>query len=291
MNIGPFLLPVKLIVFFVSVVIALGVGTRIGKTRVNADAQVFNATLFGLITGRLVFVLEYLPSFGGSFVKVVDFRDLGLDPVAGIAAGVIYVLVCLIRRKDIRRPLLFASLAGLTVWAGGSFAATQLQEAPALPNITLLNTEGIPQLVRALPGRPRVVNLWATWCGPCQDEMPMLANAQVRQSDVDFVFVNQAEAVGTIHTFMSKRGISIANSLLDPNLSVAKALHIQGYPTTLFYDVSGQLQDVHVGRLSSATLDAETEKLIGSEGGRTALQAADTRHASSLSVKGDHGHR
>src|ERR1700761_6861245 len=47
MNIGPFSLSVEVIVFFISVLIALVVGKRLGKAGQNADTQVFNATLFG----------------------------------------------------------------------------------------------------------------------------------------------------------------------------------------------------------------------------------------------------
>jgi thiol-disulfide isomerase/thioredoxin len=288
MNIGPFSLPVEAVVFFVSVFIAICVGKRTEKVGPSAGPQIFNATLLGLAIGRVAFVFRYLPSYGGSFVKMIDFRDLGFDAAASLTAGVIYILVCLVRRKDIRRPLLFASLTGLMVWGGAGLVVSHMQDAPSLPDVALFNTDGVRQLLRVQVGRPRVVNLWATWCAPCQDEMPVLASAQAHEPDIDFVFVNQAESVETIRTFMSKLGVPIANSLLDPCLSVAKALHIEGYPTTLFYDSFGQLQDIHVGRLSSATLDTETGNLMTRKNSMVP-HAADKGDAFSLSVKSYRG--
>jgi thiol-disulfide isomerase/thioredoxin len=288
MNIGPFSLPVKVVIFFASVFIAICVGKRTEKAGSSVDAQIFNAILVGLVIGRIVFVFRYLPSYGGGFVKMIDFRDLGFDAVSSLTAAVIYIFVCLVRRKDIRRALIFASLTGLMVWGGGCLAVSQTREAPSLPDVALSNTNGGRQLLRAQVGRPRVVNLWATWCVPCQDEMPVLASAQAHEPDIDFVFVNQAESVETIRRFMSKLGVSVTNSLLDPGLSVAKALQVEGYPTTLFYDASGQLQDIHVGRLSSATLDAETINLMARKNQSRPL-AANKGDTFSFLGKSSHG--
>ena len=96
-------------------------------------------------------------------------------------------------------------------------------------------------------GKPLIINLWATWCGPCQTEMPVLANAQARYPGLNLVFVNQAERRNTVDAFIEALKLHIANSLFDPDLSVAKATHTTAYPTTLFYDASGRLLERHLG--------------------------------------------
>ncbi|MCX4177597.1 MULTISPECIES: TlpA family protein disulfide reductase [Paraburkholderia] len=87
-------------------------------------------------------------------------------------------------------------------------------------------------------GKPLVINLWATWCAPCQTEMPVLASAQARYPGLNLVFVNQGERRDTVDAFMKALNLRIANSLFDPELSVAKATETTAYPTTLIYDAS-----------------------------------------------------
>lgn len=59
----------------------------------------------------------------------------------------------------------------------------------------LRTREGRPVLLTTLaPGKPMVVNLWASWCPPCRREVPLLAKAQLQHGDVTFVFANQRVA-------------------------------------------------------------------------------------------------
>ena len=64
-----------------------------------------------------------------------------------------------------------------------------------LTELTGTRTLGLPEIIK---GKPSVVNLWATWCGPCRAEMPTLAAAQKNTPDVIFVFVNQGESQATV---------------------------------------------------------------------------------------------
>src|SRR5688572_32969133 len=52
--------------------------------------------------------------------------------------------------------------------------------AETLPEFSLGNLAGEPQSIRSWPGKPLLINFWATWCGPCLREIPMLKELQTR---------------------------------------------------------------------------------------------------------------
>ena len=109
------------------------------------------------------------------------------------------------------------------------------------------------------PGKPKVVNIWASWCPPCIREMPVLERAQERYTDIAFVFVNQGEQIETINYFLQQQELSIRNVLSDINGSLAGATGSHALPTTLFYDSEGRQVDVHMGELSNASLAQKLE--------------------------------
>lgn len=96
----------------------------------------------------------------------------------------------------IQRALALAALGAGLIWTAGLALLWVASDTPTqqqVPDVMLTELNGartlsLPQLIA---GKPTVVNLWATWCGPCRAEMPTLAAAQQNTPEVNFVFVNQ----------------------------------------------------------------------------------------------------
>ena len=99
-----------------------------------------------------------------------------------------------------------------------------------------------------------MVNLWATWCPPCQREMPVLQKAQAARPDVHFVFVNQGESAQQVAAYLARSGLQLRNVLLDAKGDAGTALGHRALPTTLFFDAEGRLVDTRLGELSEASL-------------------------------------
>jgi thiol-disulfide isomerase/thioredoxin len=261
MNIGPFALPIGPTIFFVSFAVAILAGWLVDKQNKHVEPAIFTSVAIGLIVARIAFVLQYLAGYEGSLLKMLDFRDAGFDTLPGVAAGIVVVLIFAARRKAIRRPLLIAAVAGLLTWSTVNVATDRLRPPAMAPTVMLADAHGGAQALPPRDGKPFVVNLWASWCGPCRDEMPVLANAQATYPGLDLIFVNQGESPATANAFLAGLNLRVANSLFDPSLSVAKATDTTAYPTTLFYDASGRLLERHLGRFSQATFEATINRL------------------------------
>jgi len=101
----------------------------------------------------------------------------------------------------------------------------------------------------ALRGRPVVVNAWASWCDPCEREMPLFQQAAVRYGRrVAFLGVNPDDARPKAEAFLREHWVPYP-SYEDPDEDIAKKIGVRtGLPTTVFYDRSGEVAFVHQGQ-------------------------------------------
>lgn len=248
------------LIFFVSVVISLFAGWLFRKGRADVDGVIFASVFAGLVVARLSFALHYLPAYKDDLLKILDFRDLGFDMIPGVIAGACVVSWYFLRRRSMRVPLIAAVVAGAVVWSAATAAVDFSRLPENVPAVSLINIDGVQQPLTRGDGRPTVVNLWATWCPPCQAEMPVLAEAQANIPGLDIVFVNQGETRDVVSSYLTSHHIQIKNALLDPGLAVARAVAAKAYPTTLFYDSQGRLLSAHLGQFSRATFAQAVEQ-------------------------------
>jgi len=264
-SVGP--LPMTLMVLLVALAIAIAVGWQVARRApaqppVKVMPTILDMLFVGVVAARLGFVLEWLPQYLADPWSIIRIGDGGFSVWAGVLAGVGFGAWRARKAQPLRRPLAFGVVAGLASWAvlGGSLLLMQ-QSVLKLPATELTTLEGATTNLSALSGKPMVVNLWATWCPPCRREMPVLANAQLRHSDVEFAFVNQGEPAQVIDDYLAGGDLQLRNVLLDLFSSVSREAGSRGLPTTLFFDADGRLVDTHMGELSEASLAQKLRRL------------------------------
>jgi thiol-disulfide isomerase/thioredoxin len=116
-----------------------------------------------------------------------------------------------------------------------------------------------------LRGRPVMVNFWATWCGPCNHEMPFIQAVyeQWPESDLVILTVNIKESAAKVQQLMDGNNYSFT-VLLDSDGQVAEQYQISGIPTTLFIDKEGIIQKMKIGAYAGqADLEADLTSLMG----------------------------
>ena len=254
---GPVVLPADMVLLLATVVLA-SVAARLLRQRLGADVEprIWRVLVLALIATRLAFVLEFAALYARAPAEVLNVRDGGWEPVAGWAAAWACTAWLAWRRPPERRALGAALLVASAVWWGGSWALSHTGGAPAprLPVLALTTLDLQPQPLATFAGRPVVLNLWASWCGPCQREMPALERAQQRYPGVQFVFANQGESVEKVQRYLALKGLALEHVLLDRHGQLARHFQQRALPTTFFFDADGTLVDTRTGELSGATL-------------------------------------
>ena len=117
-----------------------------------------------------------------------------------------------------------------------SFAGT------AAPTVQFEDPQGRPTSFAAFRGRPLLVNLWATWCGPCVVEMPSLDALAEREGEALQVLALSQDMDGRdrVTEFFGARRFTRLEPYLDPELGVMFGLRIDTLPTTILYDAQGR---------------------------------------------------
>jgi thiol-disulfide isomerase/thioredoxin len=218
--------------------------------------------LVGVLAARIAFVLRWRDQYFDLPLSILNIRDGGWEPAAGVAAALLFGLLRARRQAGLRKPVLAAAFTTGTVLLLGGIATLMMAPSAApLPPLTLSSLQGRSVSLAGYAGKPTVVNLWATWCPPCRREMPALQQAQAANPDVNIVFVNQGEESRTIAAFLDRQGLVLSNVLVDPESRTGAALGHSALPTTLFFDAHGRLAGTRIGELSQATLTQRLARL------------------------------
>ena len=262
-NIGPFAFQLAQILVFACAVVAVAVGWMVGrKRRIGISDVIFDMALVAVPTGRAVFVAIWFSAYQDDPWSVFDIRDGGFEPWTALIAAILMAVWRTRQRPALLKPLFVGLTTGIGAWivlqAAGWAGTPPPRSAPA---VSLKDMSGRPSLLSAsAAGRGMVVNMWATWCPPCQREMPALSRAQVLHPNVSFVFVNQGESLESVRRYLRLVPFHLDHVLVDEGNLLGKAMDSTALPMTLIYGINGQLVYSHQGLISEAVLAMQLER-------------------------------
>jgi cytochrome c biogenesis protein CcmG, thiol:disulfide interchange protein DsbE len=162
-------------------------------------------------------------------------------------------------------PVLLLALLGVVLLSRGP-AGSPTGIGATAPDFALADLAGTPVVLSELRGRPVVVNFWASWCGPCVEEFPLLRAAAERHASdglavVGIVYEDRSEAA---RDFMARQGATWP-AAMDPGGRVAAAYGILGPPETFFIGRDGTIVARQFGQFSAASLEEKLAAIIDEE--------------------------
>jgi cytochrome c biogenesis protein CcmG/thiol:disulfide interchange protein DsbE len=131
--------------------------------------------------------------------------------------------------------------------------------------MTLAGLEGLTEGTRPIPGfastelgsgQVSVVNFWASWCGPCVQEHPLLVALKAR-TGVRLYGVNYKDQAAAARRFLGRYGNPFAAVGVDGDGRAAIEWGVYGMPETFVVDGNGRIAYKHVGPISAETLESK----------------------------------
>lgn len=153
------------------------------------------------------------------------------------------------------------------------------------PDFTLRDIGGGTVSLASYRGSWVLLNFWATWCGPCRDEMPSMENLSRNFGGQGFTLlaINQKESAAQVTSFMRTHGLNFPTPL-DSDGRVSAAYRVHGIPVTYVIDGSGNAIGMKSGARDWATRDVVEvfRKLVGEGGAAPAGGSLDLEPATPL---------
>ena len=170
------------------------------------------------------------------------------QPVAGALGSGIYLNSQQIRTEPLR-------LAAADASAAIAEAEAERPLATVLPEFSLKNRDGQMQSIKSWPGKSLIVNFWATWCGPCRREIPLLMQVHEQRAKDGFMVVGVAidfhdEVVK--YADEMKMNYPLLSGEQD-GMAAADAFGVNslGLPFTIFTANDGRIVMLHMGEITS----------------------------------------
>jgi len=155
------------------------------------------------------------------------------------------------------------------------------QLADTLPEFSLDTLAGTPQSISSWPGKPLLINFWATWCGPCLHEIPMLKQLQTRRGDLQVIGIavdKRDSVVGFAANMQFNYPILIGESG-GWDAAAAFGVNVYALPFTVFTAPNGAVLGVHTGELHAEHLDNFAAVLDDLKAGKIDVATARARIA------------
>ena len=135
----------------------------------------------------------------------------------------------------------------ISILAASSLASSGMEGQPA-PDFALKSSTGENMRLSEYRGDVVMINFWATWCGPCRQEMPLLDELYTRYERVGFnlLGVNIDDDSGRAMKMIDELGVNFP-VLFDARKEVSKLYAVEAMPVTVLVDREGKVRHVHHG--------------------------------------------
>jgi thiol-disulfide isomerase/thioredoxin len=172
--------------------------------------------------------------------------------------------------------LLAAAAAGFVGCKSGGSQAAGLGTEKSLPNepeVTFKDLQGKDVSLASLKGKVVIVNFWATWCEPCQAEIPWMINFQKKYADKGFTLLGVAmdeEGKSVVEPYVQKTQFDVAGHPMTMNYPIvlgdddlaAKFGGLLGLPTSYVITREGKIAKRYIGLASEGDLDKLIQSLL-----------------------------
>jgi thiol-disulfide isomerase/thioredoxin len=150
-------------------------------------------------------------------------------------------------KRRLASALLAAAFVAFVAAPSAPVLASGEATGPA-PDFVLDSNTGRPVKLSGLKGQVVMINFWASWCGPCRQEMPLLESIYKQYKDKNFTLlgVNVEPDPKAATDWLKKTPVSFP-VLYDVKSDVSNLYKVAGMPSTVFVDKKGNLRVIHRG--------------------------------------------
>jgi thiol-disulfide isomerase/thioredoxin len=141
-------------------------------------------------------------------------------------------------------------------------AADDLAVGQAAPDFTFTLPDGRTAKLSDYRGKPVVLHFWASWCGPCIRELPLISALESRSRDLTTLAVNCAETDREVASFLRNKKFTL-NVVMDQTWQISELYHIDAIPQTFMIDGEGIIRSKRVGAYSRRELNRDIAALLG----------------------------
>jgi thiol-disulfide isomerase/thioredoxin len=161
----------------------------------------------------------------------------------------------------IRICTIYTAILALLVGVAANTAVASEKVGELAPEFTAQTRDGQTISLKDYRGKVVVLDFWASWCGPCRDEMPFLMSLSARNKEKAFqlITVNIDDKSENMEKFLSKIWSEAGVFVVDRKKEIPKLYNLETMPTTVFIDREGVIRYWHDGFTASDEEQYESE--------------------------------
>lgn len=158
--------------------------------------------------------------------------------------------------------LLLVGALGYTLFTTFFTEKTLVGKGDVAPNFILTDLQGKEIEFDSYRGKGVFLNFWATYCKPCEKEMPYMEKLYQVYKDqgIEILAIDAAEPKLSVQKFAERKGLTFP-IVIDENTEVLEAYGVNPIPTTFLIDKDGEIIDIITGTMSEETIKNHMERI------------------------------